>query len=77
MSTTTPEESGPIVFVRASLAGLSPKELTRIAADSDISPRTLVNIQKGSGAQYSTVMKLHDLLKKAEIEAQAAKRGKK
>lgn len=77
MQTLTPEESGPIVYVRACLEGLKPKALIRIAADSDVSPRTLMNIQKGRDAHYSTVMKVHDQLKKNEAEAAPAGKVKK
>lgn len=75
---TTTTASDPIDFVRAALAPMSPKELIRIAADTDLSPRTLDNIRKGRDANYSTVMKLHDLLRKiADAAAAPAKRSKK
>lgn len=76
MSTTT-EASDPIDFVRAVLAPMSPKQLIRIAADTDLSPRTLDNIRKGRDANYSTVMKLHELLKQHAAKAAPAKRAKK
>lgn len=74
---TTTHTTDPIDYVRASLVPMTPKELIRIAADTDLSPRTLDNIRKGRDANYSTVMKLHDLLKKNAAATTAAKRGKK
>lgn len=77
MPTTAPETGGPIEYVRAALADMPAKDITRIAADSEVSPRTIEYIKKGRDAHYSTVMKLHAILKKAEAAAPAKKAKKK
>lgn len=79
---TTDEESGPIIYVRERIVAMPKKSWTRLAADAEVSLRTLYNLSKpGSSAHYNTVMKLHDFLKKsdpASVEPAApAKRGKK
>lgn len=76
MATTAPEDTGPIVFVRAALTGLTDQELTRIAADADFSIGTLRNIRNGNNPLYGNVMKLHDFLSK-QAAAKPAKRGRK
>lgn len=81
MATTAPKDTGPIVFVRSSLEGLTDRELTRIAVEADLSLATVRNIRSarnGGNPVYGTVMKLHELMtKRAEAAAKPAKRGRK
>lgn len=71
-------DNGPLDYVRARLAPMKTQELTRIAAESDLSLRAVCYIKDGQRTgQYATVMKLHEVLKKAEAEAATSKPAKR
>jgi len=71
-------DNGPLVYVRSRLAAMKAQELTRIAAESDLSLRVVCYIRDGQrSGLYTTVMRLHDLLKQKEAEAVAAKPAKR
>lgn len=50
-------------FVRKKLAGMDPKQVLRVAADAELSIRTVYNVANSDrDVYYSTVKKLHDVL---------------
>lgn len=76
MSKLIEDESDPLGYVRGQLATLKEKALTVIAVKADLTVRTLYNIRDGKEAKYSTVIKLRDVLRAAELAdpAQPAKK---
>lgn len=63
----------PIEYVRQQIKNAPRKSWTRIAADNDMTERTISNIMnKAHTPRYDTVMRLHDFFKAAEGKGRTA-----
>lgn len=63
----------PIEYVRQQIKKAPRKSWTRIAADNDLTERTISNIMNATHTpRYDTVMRLHDFFKAAEGKGRAA-----
>lgn len=72
MNQATVVEVDYIGYVRENIRSMSGSERVRLAADANLSPRTLEHVAKGErDAKYSTVLGLYKLLRENEAKAEA------
>lgn len=63
----------PLEYVRGQLAGLSTRQIMQIALDVGMTPQTVKTVQTGGrDPMYSTVKRLHTMLKEKPIKQNVA-----